>query len=360
MDAHSWIAVTSAASIPLLFTILIASYVKTDVDSVKASIVWGVLGFSMLLFSIYSDKKYINENIVSVISNVSGTLISLAVIGVIFQLKDTKEYFASTLSDLIMKESYVAKLNRSQLERLQKTVLERYFENSHDLNKENSFYGFFRDNLQSFIGSPYRENYRNMVSIVENKEFGGDLNNNFFVEDNLTYQIRSMGSDLQKYIKWAATKDEIKKLHEFVVKINDHKIFQWPSSEQQDEIDLIEHNFSLNPEDGVNLCIHICDLAKQDEKIREQYRDGAIVKIFAKYSVTNYNSITTKLLFPTKGFSLTVMHDINLKTKVEAYGFDATSRICEHHESKGGFTFNYPDWLLPHSGIYVALENPSA
>lgn len=358
-DARSWIVVASATSIPLLFVVLILSYVKNDMDSIKASIVWGVLGFAMLLLAVYSDKKYVNENITSVITNVSGTLISLAVIGVIFQLKDTKEYFASTLSDLIMKESYVAKLSRPQLERLQKTVLERYFENSSDLNRENSFYGFFRDNLQNFIGSPYRENYRNTISISEESTSNDVLKNNFLVEDKLTYQIRSMGNDLQKEIRWAATKDEIKKLHEFTVKINDIKIFEWPSSDQQDEVDLVEHNFSANPESGVNLCVRVYEMANKIESIRDQYQDGAIVKITAKYSVTNYNSITTKLLFPTKGFSLTVMHYPGLKTKVEAYGFDSNSKICEHNETNGGFTFNYPDWLLPHSGVYVALENSS-
>lgn len=172
-DHHPWIVVSSALLIPVLFVWLILAYTKKDVGSVNLSLVWGILGIAMLVFGIYSDPKVVNSHIVSVIVNLSSTLISLAAIGVILQLKDAKEYFASTLSDLIMRESYVEKLNRSQLEKLQKTVLERYFENSSDLNRENSFYRFFSKNLQKYIGSPYRENYRNTLSISMDEVEGG-------------------------------------------------------------------------------------------------------------------------------------------------------------------------------------------
>ena len=142
-DYRPWISITSAILTPILLVWLIIAYTKNDSDSLRMSYIWGLLGISMLIFGVYADPGQINPQVISIITNLSGTLISLSIIGIILQLKDTKEYFASTLSDLIMKESYVEKLNRPQLEKLQKTVLERYFENSNDFNRENSFYRFF-------------------------------------------------------------------------------------------------------------------------------------------------------------------------------------------------------------------------
>jgi len=313
----------------------------------------------MLVFGVYADPAVLNSQVLSVIINISGTLISLAIIGVILQLKDTKEYFASTLSDLIMKESYVEKLNRSQLERLQKTVLERYFENSNDFNRENSFYRFFSKNLQSYIGSPYREHYRNILSIeaIGDKASGQNAEKEFRVSDDLTYQLRSMGADLQRHIRWMAAKDEIKKLEVFSVWIGSRLLFTWPAANDQDsDSELITHNFAEDPVNGVELLIQLDKIAQSDQDVKREYVDGAIVKISAKYLATNFKSITAKLLFPTKGFSLSVFHPSELRCKVEPYGFNADTHACEHNNTSQGFTFNYSDWMLPYSGVYVAVE----
>ncbi|WP_155419615.1 hypothetical protein [Variovorax paradoxus] len=359
VDNRPWISIVSALLVPVLLLWLILAYTKKDMGSIRLSYIWGLLGISMLVFGIYADPTSINPQIISIIINISGTLISLSIIGVILQLKDTKEYFASTLSDLIMKESYVEKLSRPQLERLQKTVLERYFENSSDFNRENSFYRFFSKNLQNYIGSPYREHYRNTLSIeaMEDKEspsMGGRV---CVVTDELTYQLRSMGADLQKDIRWKAAKDEIKQLKSFSVYIGTARLFSWPSEDDQDSAsELIEHDFAENPEDGISLSIQLDKLAHSNPEVRKEYVDGAIVKISAKYLATNYKSITAKLLFPTKGFSLSVFHPSEMRCKVESYGFDADTHACEHTNTPQGFTFNYSDWMLPHSGVYVAVE----
>jgi len=355
VDNKSWLVVISAASIPCLLLWLVYAYTKEDLGSVKLSLIWGVLGTSLLVFGIYADKSQINQNILTIIINLASTLLSLAVIGVILQLKDTKEYFASTLSDLIMRESYVEKLNRPQLEKLQKTILERYFENSSDFNRENSFYKFFSKNLQSHIGSPYRENYRNTISI-ERTDLGVELGG-CLVTDELSYQIRCMGPDLQKNIYWRAAKDEIKKLTKFQVFIGIELIFSWPPQLDQDSSsEFIVHTFSADPEDGVNLCIDLEKIAQTNAKIKDAYVDGASIKISTKYVATNYKSITAKLLFATKGFSLSVFHSNDIRCKVEPYGIDEEVSAYEYNHTKQGFTLTYQDWVLPYSGVYVAIE----
>ena len=358
-DYRPWISITSAILTPILLVWLIIAYTKNDSDSLRMSYIWGLLGISMLIFGVYADPGQINPQVISIITNLSGTLISLSIIGIILQLKDTKEYFASTLSDLIMKESYVEKLNRPQLEKLQKTVLERYFENSNDFNRENSFYRFFSRNLQTYIGSPYREHYRNILSLEAITDTSlPPGSKSCLVTDELTYQLRSMGSDLQKDIRWLAAKDEIKRIDSFSVWIGAVQLFTWPAknSEQDSESDLIAHDFLQNPENGASLTIQLEKIALSNPEVKKEYNDGAIIKISAKYLATNFKSITAKLLFPTKGFTLNVFHPPEIRCKVESYGFNADTQACEHTITPQGFTFNYSDWMLPHSGVYVAIE----
>ncbi|MFY2642507.1 hypothetical protein ACOTDF_13210 [Achromobacter insuavis] len=359
-DKQSWVLIFSALSIPIMFIVLISAYLDKDSGSVKISLVWGILGVCMLLFGVYADNEIINKNFTNIIINLSGTLISLSVIGIVFQLKDTKEYFATTLSDLIMKESYVEKLSRPQLEKLQKTVLERYFQNSSDLNRENSFYRYFSDNLQKFIGSPYRENYVNTVALQygHGSDTDSTKERSYQVQDDLSYRLRSMGPELQNDIRWKASKDEIEELLNFSIHLGDICIYSWPSNEEQDSAsEWIDCNFSSkHPEDGLAVKIQLSEMAKNRPDIRAIYLDGAIVKISAKYLVTKFNSITTKLLFPTKGFSLSVFHPTDVRCKVESYGIDIEARLIDHNKASQGFFFHYADWMLPNSGVYVSIE----
>ncbi|GEM_PF-4174622 len=376
--------ISSSLSIPVLFFLLIKAYSKNDYSSVKISIVWGILGFSLLIFGIYVDEKYFDTKVISIIVNISGTLISLSIIGVILQLKDTKDYFANALSELIMQESYISKLNREQLERLQKTVLEKYFENSNDFNRENSFYRFFNSHLQKYIGSPYRESYKNTISIKPIKKISHSDNDDggyedLIIDDSMSYQIRSMGNRLQDEIVWGATENEIKSIKSIKVWIDDFQLISWPpggnlndesenssdenksesvnekGSEYDPEYFLLE-NFE-NPEPGVLLKIFVDKYASHKKELKAVYKDGAIVKIKASYSSTNYNSIISKMVYPTKGLSLSIFHPEEILCKVEPFGFGSDVRECSIDHANQGFTLDYPDWVLPQSGVYISIED---
>lgn len=341
-------------AIPVLFICLIAVYAKGDPSSVKISAIWFVLGVALLIFSIYGDKSVVDQNLAAVLTNIAGTLISLAIIGIILQLKDTREYFASALSELIMQSSYIAKLNQSQLEKLQKTVLERYFENPNDLNRENSFYKFYSAKLLRFIGGPYRENYHNTISVepIENDDEGP----HYKVQDVLTYQCRAMGNRLQNHVRWRAAKDEIAKLHGFTVHVDNVQVFGWrPATDKGDSIPGVAHDFGGDNQNGVSFEL---DLTKiHVESVPELLvKDGCVVKIEANYEATNFRSITVKLLESTKGFSLTVYHPVSLRSKIEPFGLESDSPDYDFCETTQGFVVKYNNWLLPNSGVYVAIE----
>lgn len=325
----------------------------------------------MLLFFVYADSPYINKNVENVMISISSSLISLGLIGVILQLKDTKDYFGEALSALVIKENYIEKLSREQLKSLQKKILEKLFENNGELDRENSFYKFYNRKIESYIGRPYREKFHNTIAITEHPE-GEELrqtNNQsegkYLVNDIVSYQCRSMGKNLHADVKWVASKDEIFEIKDFSVYLNKTKIFDLEDTKRKGPIDfkvantmknglkIIKCEGFENCKNGVNIHLDFTEYKSESEIFAS---DGCVVSVQASYIATNFKTIAAKLLEPTKDYSLTVTHPQNLKSKVEAYGFEPASKYYDHREFSGGFSMSFGGWLLPESGVYIAFE----
>lgn len=360
---------------PLLFLLLIYSYAKDDVDSTKKSLLWFLLGFAMLLFFVYAQSGFVDKNVENVMISIAGSLISLGLVGVILQLKDTKDYFGEALSALVIKENYIEKLSRAQLKSLQKKILEKLFENNGELDRENSFYKFYNRKIESYIGRPYREKFHNTISISNHSSGNKDSQDasaredRYLVDDSVSYQCRSMGASLNTDVKWVASKDEIDSFKEFSVYLNKEKIFDLEDATRKDSTSLEPTNKLSNGvivrvcegfgdcKNGVNLNLDFSNYKKEVELFA---KDGCVVRIHAMYVATNFKTVAAKLLEPTKDYTLTVTHPLTLKSKVEAYGFEPNSKYYDHKEFTGGFMMSFGSWLLPESGVYIAFESLDA
>lgn len=356
-------------SIPFCFLAIILCYHRINSDNTQKSLLWFILGFCLLLLFSYHENENINKNLETTMITIAGSLLSLGLIGVILQLKDTKDYFAEALSALVIEESYIKKLNHEQLKKLQKKILERIFENNGELDRENSFYKFYNRKIESFIGQPYRENFHNTVAISETKRtpesIGGYRSNEkkYLIDDTVSYQCRTMGSRLNTNVKWVASKDEIDELIEFSVYINQNKLFDISLlPKNQEEIDefSLENGVVITKFHGVNkskggIDFHL-DFSNYKKGKSDIVKDGCIIKVHAVYIATNFKTIAAKLLEPTKDYTLTVTHPNNLKNKVEVYGYETNSKYYEHRDYTGGFSLSFRSWLLPESGVYIAFE----
>lgn len=364
---------------PICFLLLIHSYAKDDVDSTKKSLLWFLLGFAMLLFFVYAQIGFVDKNVENVMISIAGSLISLGLVGVILQLKDTKDYFGEALSALVIKETYIEKLSRDQLKSLQKKILEKLFENNGELDRENSFYKFYNRKIESYIGRPYREKFHNTISIsnyssgIKNCEDETPGEDRYLVDDTVSYQCRSMGANLNTEVKWVASKDEIDSLTEFCVYLNKDKIFDLEDATRKGPIflqaaDKLSNKLSngvivkicegfADCKNGVNLNL---DFSEYKNELEFFAKDGCVVRVHAVYIATNFKTVAAKLLEPTKDYTLTVTHPLTLKSKVEAYGFEPNSKYYDHMEFTGGFVMSFGSWLLPESGVYIAFESLDA
>lgn len=261
-------------------------------------------------------------------------------INIILQLKDSKDYFAQALSELIMQDNYLRKLNKEQLEKLKKNVLEMIFANSTEFDKENSFYSYFNKNLQKYIGEPYRENYINSITVESHEE-------DFIIKDKVIYTAKAVGGKIQDHVRWGAVKNEVKELKEVKLRINNKEVFAWNSNDEKIKKEAqVDYNFE-NPEEGLNFIYKLTNVP----------HDGKLeVELATEYKTANYKSLTLKVINPTFGFTVILSHENDLSSKVEAYGFNSESMDCTIISTKTSTTLNYRNWLLPYSGIFIEIQ----
>lgn len=326
----------------ILLIVLLLSYSAGDAHIIKTSTAWIMLSVSLLMAAIFGEEHFKNKSISSFLSNFAAVFVSLGLINIILQLKDTKDYFANALSELVMGESYISKLSRSQLEILQKRVLQKYFENSTEFDRENSFYRYFSNDLQKYIGAPYRENYVNTVAISQEDGAEG-----YKVKDCVSYSARSMGGRIQDEVVWRTAPNEVRDLKRFRLLLDKKIVFEFGNPDHSNR-EGIEHTLGGDVEkNGIDFK---CSLAEYEKHERLQ------VEIEAEYFVSDYRSITLKVVFPTFGFTVILNHSSSLKSRVEVYGFDQKSVDAQHTSTEHGMTLGYRNWLLPHSGLYIDIQ----
>lgn len=334
-------------SVPILLVVLLLLYAKGELSVIKASISWVLLGVALLTFAVFDNQHISNQAFGTFLSNFATVFISLGLINIVLQLKDTKDYFANALSDLVTRETYIAKLSRAQLEVLQKRVLERYFENSTEFDRENSFYNFFNRDLQRYIGAPYRENYLNSITVEDSAP------TNYRIRDQVSYTARAVGGRIQNEIRWSSAKNEIKEVISFRLLLDKAEVFSWPQNQaanpKPDASAVVNHNFGGAVEaDGVFFEYQLKDFQKH-EKLHVEFE--------AVYLASSYRSLTLKVIYPTFGFTVILNHPKELKSRIEPYGFDNRSVDFHASESSTGAMTSYKNWMLPHSGLYIDVQS---
>lgn len=336
-------------SIPILLIALLLMYSKGELAVIKASVSWVLLGVALLTFAIFGEDNIASKSFASFLSNFATVFISLGLINIVLQLKDTKDYFANALSDLVTRESYISKLSRQQLEVLQKRVLERFFENSTEFDRENSFYRYFNKDLQKYIGSPFRENYLNAITVESQDP------TRYIIRDHVSYTARSVGGQIQNDIRWKTAKNEIKEMIGFKLLLDKKEVFSWSKDEPINDINqshnknqLLKENFSENIEsNGAFFEFNLKDYNKQ-EKLH--------IELEARYVASSYRSLTLKVIYPTFGFTVILSHPKELNSRIETYGVDTNHIDYQETINDNGIVVNYKNWLLPYSGLYIDVQ----
>jgi hypothetical protein len=141
-------------------------------------------------------------------------LILAGIVGITLETNLWRKYFNERLREIYVEKAFLKKLGKEELLELQTNTLKAYFNND-AIDYDQSFYNFFRKEVQSFISNPYRENVK--IKTVYS-EVPGSVK--FKCIDNIRFECRSVQGTIQSEIKWCPDSgDSVISVEECFIKI---------------------------------------------------------------------------------------------------------------------------------------------
>jgi steroid 5-alpha reductase family enzyme len=164
-----------------------------------------------LLLALFIDTKYVPPGetpqyiriIVEVLKTFGVAGLALVIFSYWLETGAWRDYFEDTLQRIVMDQSYLAKLDDSQLKNTLINLMKARFKGK-IIDQKRSFFEHFENNVANYIGSPFRERinatiyYRDCV----------DETSKWMVNDNLEFVCRHIGESIQEKISWAADEAE--------------------------------------------------------------------------------------------------------------------------------------------------------
>jgi hypothetical protein len=275
------------------------------------------------------------------LDHLSIAFVSLGAIGLILEFPHWHKYFYNLFVDTITNEAYIEKKSEDKqwLDDMQ-TKLMRAFFRTKDIEKPGGFYSYYRQQIQKFIGAPYRDEYHGTTTI----QYSSPKKDAFHVTESISYTCCKLGPKIDPVIGWTARKDELTEMPAFKIILTPHgdstpQVFEAKDGKYSKEL--------IPDEDGgwgytMNLDSY-------------QDRAGLTVQIELEYVVALERPFSTNMRSISHGLTWTINHPQELAIFVDRFvSNDAINPEIE----PGKCVFDYPEWLLPGDGIAFYLQKP--
>jgi hypothetical protein len=279
-------------------------------------------------------------------------LISIGLVGIIVDFRDWQKYFQERIADTIIQREYLKTLDQSELISLQTNSLKAFFKVD-DIDRKDSFLDFFHRKIQNSIGSPYREDINEILSITfsEDKKF-------YIIEETLSYRCRKVGDSIQDRVQWFTSREtDSDTIEDFQITVQIPQNF-FQSSEFKARFPKIsgaEKVFDMKDnkdgkliprEEAMGYALSLDEYTEIDE---------LIIKFHIKYNVSIGYPIAWRITQSSKNLTITVNYPMEFKIDVNIFGMEE-SECVEVHRS-GLYIFRYDSWLLANSGLVFHLLN---
>jgi hypothetical protein len=267
-------------------------------------------------------------------------LILLGLVVVVLEFRDWREYFQHQIANTIVQKEYLKTLGNEELISLQTDTLKAFFKID-DIDRTDGFLQFFHARIHGYIGSPYREDARDLVTI-RYADGGTDL---IDIEEALSYTCRKVGDSIQADVKWEDTAETPIKLVDYSVAI------QVPVSlsaqfKVQNEIfkntTAASERFIPRGDQGFQLLLNDYKCA-----------DGLLVKVHVHYTMPTSWPIVWTMSHPTKGATVTISYPNELQLLANFFGMKEDQ--VSQEKQPGVYQVGYDSWLLPDTGFAFQL-----
>jgi hypothetical protein len=312
-------------------------------------------------------------------------LISIGGIALLLEVPFMSSYFQTKIAQTMTAQEYLRRLKKEQLETLQADSLKAYWE-LEDIDREGTLYDYCKNQVQSFIAKPYRENVTGVYTITCVDE------NTHEVEEILSYTCRAIRGRIQPEIKWSTRKGEIGEVQQFSVRLEipqhiwNELGFQeaHPSIQKVvmdfDQGDIVPAEKSI-PTAFQKFCNELKNtqpkfwnvarnkkrpkLMKSDDGERlvyqlglESYEDVDELRVCLniKYKAPVGRSLTWQMSHPSKNVTGVVNFPESQRFYLETFGISeqylyGKDKLTSDSPQK----FEYNSWLLPQSGFVFHL-----
>lgn len=267
--------------------------------------------------------------------------LSIGAIGIILEIPHLHDYFYGLFVDALTDPKYIQdrKKDDGWLKSQQMKLMAGLFGKNEeiaklflaDMEKPGSFFHYYYDQLQDFIGAPYRADYVGITTITP-------AANGFDVKEELSYQCCRLGKDIQEEAGWTAYADELIDMLSLRIEI------MLPNATQPDEIiDLEPEKLKPHPQWG-----HMASLKKYEGM------DGLKIRIQLHYTVASDRAFATDMHSISKNLNWAINYPRNMKIHLDRFVFDRS--IEADKTIVGQCTFKYPQWVLPGHGFAFHLS----
>ena len=135
----------------------------------------------------FEPKVHYAQIALKLLDEVGIALFLAGAVVVLLEFRDWQEYFQERIKKVIFDQDYLSQMGSDQLMALHTKTLRAFFRTD-DIEREGSFLQFFRSQIQAYIGSPYREDVRDVIYIT----YSANGTDRVEVEETMSYRCRKV------------------------------------------------------------------------------------------------------------------------------------------------------------------------
>jgi hypothetical protein len=327
------------------------------VKLLKYGLTLGLLGLLAIFVSLWLGERVCvpGHHIaigLKLLDEVGIALILLGSIGILLEFPDWKNYFQKEIEKIIVDQEYLRKMDKAQLIALQTNALKAFFKTD-DIDRKDSFLHFFHSRIHGYIGSPYRQDVRDVIKIT----YSDGRTDQVQVEETVSYRCGRVGDQIQDEVKWVETGTaQVKQM-----KISKYDIeIQVPPAEfadpkfRQRHPNVTQQRFVFSSTDNPNR-LHYTGPGIGFALSLKDYEgvDDLHVTTHVTYTTPTRMLFTWTMSHPTKGLTGTIAYPEDQELIANVFGLTEEQVNMEH--KPGMFTVAYDSWLVPDTGFAFQL-----
>jgi hypothetical protein len=285
------------------------------------------------------------------IDEIGIALFLLGAVVIMLEFPDWKKYFQKQIEHIIVEQAYLKKMSSEDLIRLQTNALIAFFKTD-DIDRNESFLHFFQSRIHKYIGDPYREDVRELISLT----YVPGRTDQVSVEETMSYRCRKVGDKIQDEVRWI--EKGVAQMQQISLGSYDLEILVAPETFteefKKDHQKVKEARTVFKSTDEANP-LSYTGLGKGFRRSLEDYKgvDGLHVKTHVCYTMPTNMPFTWTMANPTKGITGTITYPPDLELVTNMFG--VTEEEVNRVDKIGVCQIDYDSWLLTDTGFSFQL-----